>query len=265
MSLMDIFNGFRGASSGAAPATPTPVSAATAAAATNPLVPSIATPKSDGTVGAIPAAGAGDKSPLAEYEKLWLNDPAAKPAASMAIPIPVDATKVQQQASKLDFTKAIPAELLAQITKGDSAAMLQAINLVGQSSFAASAATTAKIVEGALAQQEKIFNEQVLPAALKKHGVQSQLSDNNPIFQDPAVAPLISMVAAQFQAKFPSATTAEITQKAREYVMQTSESIVGTSKTRMVTDIPVVGKAGDGNPMTRVAEDWSAFFGEAAE
>lgn len=263
MGLMDIFAGFRGQPSGAVtPVTQQPVTAvATDPSKGNPLVPGNATPQSTGSLTAIPAAATGDASPLEGFKDLWLNDPNAKKPASLEVSIPVDQVKIMEAARKYDFTKAISPETMVKLSKGDPAAIADAINQAAQAAFAQASGSTARIVEGALNRQAEVFNNEVLPAALKKHAVASSLRTESPIFNDPAVTPLLSMVEAQLQNKYPQASAQEITTKAREYLLATSGAIMGTSDTQMVVDKPTAGAK---NPLSRKDQDWGVFFDQPA-
>lgn len=252
MSLMDIFAGFSGRK-----AEPVPV--AVDPSKLNPTVPGDATLKSTGSVAAIPKAGEGDASPLANYGDLWQpNDPTkVKAPASTEVSIPADPAKMLAAAKTIDFTKAIDPALLEKALKGDSAALLQAMNSVSQATYAQAAGVTAKIVENALNAQSKVFNNEILPAALKKAAVADSLRTENPIFNDPAVSPMLSIVENQLQMKHPGASAAEITAKAKEYLLGVSETIMGTSADKQVTAKPV---ASSKNPMVREEQDWSKFL-----
>lgn len=258
MALMDIFAGFRGQKTGVTE--PVAVTSAVDPSKANPLVPGDGTIKSTGSVAAIPASATGEASPLEGFKDLWLTDPKAKAPASLTVSIPVDNTKLLEAAKKTDFTKAISPEVLQKMQKGDPAAIAEAMNQIGQAAFAAASGSTARIVENALNHQAKVFNEEVLPQALKKHAVAAGLRLDAPIFSDPAIQPLLSMVETQFQNKYPEASATEITQKAREYLLTTSGAILGTSTTQIVVDKPVEAK----NALKRPETDWGIFFDQPA-
>ena len=94
---------------------------------------------------------------------------------------------------------------------------MQAMNQMSQTVFAQSAMATSKIVEQALEAQQKKFQE-MLPGIIKQHTVSDNLRSENPIFNDPAVRPLISAMEQQFSLKHPNATASEITAMAKQYV-----------------------------------------------
>lgn len=225
----------------------------------NGLVPGNNAPVADGSITAFPATGTGEKSPLENYVDLWqAPDPkTTRPPASLEVTVPADMTKMMETARTIDFTKAIPKEVLDKALAGDSAAMMAALNATVQASFAQAAGVTAKIVEGALTAQGKKFHDEILPAALKKAQVADSLRTDNPTFNSPAVSPLIAIVEAQMQLKHPDASPAEITKKAKEYVLTASEHLLGDTK--VISDKPTAG-AIKKNTLARESEDWSKFF-----
>ena len=163
--------------------------------------------------------GGGEPSPLAQFSDLW--QPAANnPANSPSIFANVDPKKLMEAASKTDFSRVITPEVRQAISQGGeqgSAAFMQAMNQMSQTVFAQSAMATSKIVEQALEAQQKKFQD-MLPGIIKQHTVSDNLRSENPIFNDPAVRPLISAMEHQFAQKHPNATASELTAMAKQYV-----------------------------------------------
>jgi len=259
MSFSDIMKGFAqgvfGPNGQVPPQVPPQAPAPQATSVTaNPSVPGDHTPTSDGKgPGAFPAAAEGEKSPLEGYKELWQKaDTDAKPVSTTTT-MNVDPQKLLEAAKAVDFSKMIPAELREKIAKGDMEALAQAMNAVGQGAYAQSTAATAKIVEAALNKQADTFMNQVLPDVLKKAQISQGLASENPLFTNPAVAPMLDMVKTQLTTKFPTASPAEIQQKAQDFLMGFAQEVAGTNG-KQITDIPKQPASSRGET------DWGKFF-----
>lgn len=201
------------------PGQPAPV--ASPHAVNNSTVP---TPNETPVIGnnAPPAFGTGKdgKSSLEEYSKLWEVDP--KNPGGIPNPVPafnLSAEKLKEAAAQVDFTSSISPELFEKASKGDATAFAEVIKLAGQAGFAQAAATTGTIVEDALTKLSKNYDEKVIPEILRRHTSSTALrADDNPIYQDPAAAPMLKLVETQLANKYPTASAAEITQHAKAYL-----------------------------------------------
>jgi hypothetical protein len=252
MSLMDVINGFRGVAppqqQGAVPPkNPDPSLA-------NPTAPGAATAQSDGSVPAIPAAKTGTESPLDGYKDLWQKADTDKQPTPVAPAMKVDPAKLSAAANNIDFTKSINADALAKAATGDAASLALVINQAARAGLQHATAATATIVEAALAQQGKMFRENVLPDAIKAATISQSLGAENPVFEHPAVAPVLNLVKEQLQVKFPNASASEIASKAREYVGGMAGELVKASG-KVITDAPKPAEA------TQGGTDWAAYFG----
>ena len=174
----------------------------------NPLVP--ATSTAEGT----PAA-----SPLDAFADLWkpVNNTTTSDTPFFAN---VDPKKLMEAAQKTNFASLITADQQQAIAGGGEnavAAFSQAMNSVAQNVFAQSALATTKIVDEALARQQAKFKD-MLPNLVKQHSLSDNLRNDNPIYKNPAVQPLISAMEHQLAAKYPSASVNELTEMAKQYV-----------------------------------------------
>lgn len=225
----------------------------------NTTVPSSATAKSDGSLGAIPAAGEGDKSPLDKFSELWQIDPNVpkqKTAAELVPKFKVDPKALSEAAATIDFTKALDPALLTKAAGGDATALAAVVNAAAQAGYAQATGTTAGLINEALSSQAKTFNEEVMPAVLRKHNITNALKADNPTFSDPAAAPLISMVEQQLTIKYPKASPAEISAHAKDFLAGFAESVVTANGSTIVK--PAVEKPGTKRGIT----DWTSYFGE---
>jgi len=190
--------------------------------------------------------------PLAEFKDLWApTENPAVPNASLFSGI--DPNKIMEAAKGTDFTKLITQESLQAIGQGGDAAMAafsQSLNQVAQGVYAQSAMATTKIVEAALAKQRESLDSE-LPGLYKKHAVSDALRSDNPVFNNPAVQPIIAALEAQLSLKYPQATTSELRTQAQKYVEALGGALNPTT-------------ANQPNPATTQAKanepDWSTFL-----
>lgn len=158
------------------------------------------------------------KAPLADFAKLWeAPENTPQPEALFGN---VDPQKLMEAAGKTDFSKVITPEQLQAINAGGEgamAAMMQAMNKMSQAVYANSAMATTKIVDQALKKAQEQFNSQI-PTLVKQHTVSDTLRTENPIFSNPAVAPLVEAMKQQFTLKHPNATAGEIAQMTKTYI-----------------------------------------------
>lgn len=162
------------------------------------------------------------ESPFKQFDKLW--EP-VKPAEGQIQDAPIvfniDAAKVQASARNIDFTKTVTPALLEKINAGGEGAMqamMQAMNEMGQTIFAQTMMANTKVLENGLeAGHQRI--SRTLPDTIKKQAVSSALKENNPLFTNPATAPLLKGLEAQLTQQFPTASPAEITEHARNYLV----------------------------------------------
>ena len=212
------------------PAAPAPSGDASIQAATpTPANTPAATP---GTApnGVVPAGEQKEVSPLDNYQDFWQNDPNAKPQAEFA-PEQLDPAKLQEVVSKTNLTSVITPELQARINAGgDDAqvAMVEAMNTVAQQTLMQSTTVANKMIEAQVTKAVEAMAAKV-PALVKAQNLTNNLHDQNPLFKDPAVAPIIEATTAQLQTKFPAASAQELTVMAQDYVKAMAESLNPTA------------------------------------
>ena len=193
-------------------------------------------------------------TPLDQFSELWKNEP-ADPNAPKPVGVfgEIDPKKFMEAAGKIDFTKVVTPEQLQAISAGGDGAMASfaaALNAVAQTTYAQSAYASTKIVEQAMARSRDSFLAE-LPQHIKQQTVRENLRNENPVFSNPAVQPIISALESQLTVKFPNASAGEITTMARTYV-----EALGTSfapKPAAPVD-PKTGRA------TKEDTDWSTFL-----
>ena len=172
----------------------------------------------------------GGESPLSNYAELWKIEDKDKPVNAQEALTPnftLDPKKVAEAARTVDYAKLVPAEIMTKAMSGDAAAMSQMLNAVTQAATANAGMNTAQIVQAALAHQAKKFVE-ILPQQVRNQQVSQQVSQDHPIFQNPAAAPMVSMLKDQFAVKYPLATPAEISKHTSDYLTEFVKSLGGS-------------------------------------
>lgn len=214
-----------------------------------------ATPPGAAPNGQIPATDANGAvvapTPFADFQDLWKNEPTNPNAPAPGVFGTVDPAKFMEAAGKIDFSKVVTPEQLTAISSGGEAAMAAfagAMNKVAQGVYAQSAYATTKIVEQALSRsKESLLAE--LPQHIKRQTVTDSLRSENPIFNNPAVTPIISALEAQMTVKYPNASAPEITQMAKQYVEALGSSFAPKPKAE---------PGAPGNARTQ-QQDWDAW------
>jgi hypothetical protein len=192
--------------------------------APNGVVP----PNQEGEIKPTPA------SPMAEFEKLWETPPVDpnNPPNKSALDFEVNPKLMMEAAGKVDFASALPPEILAKIQAGGEdgvRASIMAMNLIAQKTYGQSAMATAAIVKEAVKAARNEFREEI-PALLKAQNLNSALRDDNPLFSNPAVEPIMAGLKDQLLTKYPDATPAQLTQMAKKYVTKFAESFAPQQK-----------------------------------
>lgn len=184
----------------------------------------IANGSQDGQVpGGNGAPQSAEVSPLKEFEKLW--EPVTLPSGAVPdspIKFSIDPTKVNQSAKAIDFTKMVTPALLEKINAGGAdatQAMLQAMNEMAQVVFAQSMMANTRVTENALELGYQRTQKQ-LPDTIRKQTIGNALREDNPLFSNPATAPMLQLLEQQFVAKYPTASAAEIKDNARAFLVQ---------------------------------------------
>lgn len=258
---------------GKAPTTPTAVptpaqvqQAQAQAAATPGNMPAdtatrVASTSSAGTApnGTVPAgtdtAGKAGKSGLDVFSDLFQTDPnAPKPEPGQPL-FNVSKEKMMESARKQDFKESVTAEQAAAIAAGGPEAvhtLMEIINTVSQNVYAQSAFTTTKLIENAL-DRSKFAKTDDIDSRIRSSSVSNSLREENPLFSNPAVAPMLDMVKSQMLVKFPQATTAEIADMSKNYLTAFAEAALQPAK-----DAETAAAAAK-KPKGGSATDWSSF------
>lgn len=252
MSFQTLMAAFRSGVGGPNPMAPVPPAAIPVAQA-----PAGQTANSEGTApnGVVPGNGAvgnvqAPKNPLDSFAELWAPP---KPVEGATGPTPLfnnDPAKLLEMARKQDFRPQVSQEQLALITKGGPEAfnvMMEIMNDMAQKAYATGAHATTQLISGALDKSQFVKAAEI-DTHMKRSKVSETLKADNPLFTNPAVAPMIKGLEQQLLLKHPDATSAEIANMAREYLGGVVEMFQAPEKEKKQKE----AKAGE--------EDWSNFF-----
>lgn len=188
-------------------------------------------------------------SPLDQFKDLWENKPDSE--STDTSPAALDPNKLQEVISKADFSKGVNAEVLAKIAAGGedaTAAFAQAMNTVAQQVMLQSTLANNKLIEQQVQAAVESQNSQI-PELLKKQALSNSLHEANPVFNNPAVKPVMEAVQAQLVAKNPNATPAELAKMTQDFVTVMGEALVPKTE-------PTANPNGEQN-----VEDWEKFLG----
>lgn len=188
------------------------------------------TQSSQGTApnGTVPAGdynSQAEQSPLAEFQDLWKDDPTKKqdPATPITSASPEDINKSMQ---KLDFSNVITPQNLTAIGQGGEAAQKAFVETLN--SFGRTLMTQATVVNNTITQ--RAVSDAVtsyaakLPQTLRDQTSAVHLADSNPLFNNPAVKPIMEATRSQLLEKFPNATPAQITEMTNNYITAVSQA-----------------------------------------
>ena len=173
----------------------------------------------------ITPAEATPNSPLDEFKELWQNTPKDSENTPNQ-PVPLSADAVQKAVAKTNFSQAINAETMAAITaggEGATEAFANAMNQVAQQVMVQATMVGSKLTEKTVADA-MAAQAASLPELVRSQQVTSHLADTNPLFNDPAVKPVIEATQARLQLKYPTATPAQITEMTQNFITTMGEA-----------------------------------------
>lgn len=158
------------------------------------------------------------QDPFKDFQKMWDIDPTKVVEPDKPFFANIDNAKVMEAAKKTAFTSMTQEQMTAIQAGGPEAlkAMQAVLNTAAQNVYGQSAIASTKMIDQALeAQRTKIM--EMLPALINKQQVTSNLNETNPIFTNPAIAPMVSMVRDNLLQKNPNAQPAEINKQISDF------------------------------------------------
>lgn len=162
-----------------------------------------------------------NKPPLDEFKDLWHTEPKKDGEKDTPVaPAPLKAEDLQKVMAKTDFSKVVTAEQLTAIAAGGEdaqQALAQALNAVAQNVMVQATLVNNKLTERAVTAAETAFTNS-LPKLLRDQAVSNHSVNTNPLFNDPAIKPIIEATRSQLLEKFPDSTHEQITEMTERYI-----------------------------------------------
>ena len=201
-----------------------------------------------------------DSSPLDALASLWQTVPEldengnpvkAEIPKNLTNLLTIDPAKINEAASKLNFSSVITPEQLQAITAGGEeaqAAFIEALNGVSQQVFSQSLVANAALLQETLNKTDGIIDRKAVES-IKRQNISDKITGSNELLAHPAVAPLVEVVKSNLTSKFPDATPQEISEATLEYI---------SNFTQALSENPE-----DPNTTGETVTDWEAFAGLA--
>ena len=159
------------------------------------------------------------ETPLDNFKDLWEAKPNENNSGNYT-PEQLDPAKLQEVVSKVNLASVVTPEMQQKIAAGGeeaTQAFSEAMNLVAQNTLMQSTTVANKMIESQVAKSMEAVLAKV-PQLVKDQSVNSALNEANPLYSNPAVAPVIAAVKSQLQTKYPNATPKELTGMAQDFV-----------------------------------------------
>ncbi len=199
--------------------------AGTAAPAVPPAIPNPAEVKTEVKT---------EAAPLDPFANLW-EPPKPVEGVDPNAPQPLFSHKPEDllaAARKQNFITEPTPEQLVAINKGGMDAfkvMQEMMNDAAQRAFANGADASTKLITSAL-DRSNFVKEKDVDKHIKSQRVTETLRADNPIFSNPAVAPIMKGLEAQILLKNPESSAAEVAQMARDYFAGVTEMFTAPDK-----------------------------------
>lgn len=175
--------------------------------------------------GKMPGSDQTPANPLDAYSKMFetAGNEETPPAFNL------DPTVIDTVASGLDFTKAIPQDLMQKVMAGDGQAMLQAMNIISQQAYKTGLQHTSTLTDKFVSARAS-HESKGLGSAVRKELTTNALS-NTPNYNHPAVKNQLNMIATSLSKQHPDAPPAEVAKMAQDYLFEVVKAITPASST----------------------------------
>lgn len=164
--------------------------------------------------------------PLDQFKTLWDAVPIDPNAPAPDVPIELKAEDIQKAVANANFTQAITPEQFKDIGEGGEKAQKafgEAMNLVAQQVMVQATLVGSKITDNAVAKAIEIERAKI-PQMLREQATTAHLTDTNPLFDNPAIKPIIETTKAQLLVKHPTATPEQITKMTQDFILAMGEA-----------------------------------------
>lgn len=224
-----------------------PAPAATPTAGAPAVVPGAA--PAAAPVAGIPAPAA---SPLDQLSVIWNNNDnggnnkGVDFSADVITYTPEQQASIQQKVGSINFLGAVKPEQISAALGGDVEAFSGVINTAVQAALLQSMRMSVAMVNAGTNKRFADVNT-LVPNLVREHLVTSQIRQDNPLLQHPAVQPLVSVLEAQVS-RNQNLSPQQASQVVRDYLQTLFTEVVPASASK---------PASSTGP---VEQDWSAVF-----
>lgn len=158
-----------------------------------------------------------DSSPLDSFKDLWKDNPQSPGAAGNGNLFNMDPAKLEEAVSRSDFLSQLPKDKLATAMQGvqNPDALMEIMNGLAQRAFSMSLQMGTNMTEAAGKQLQTRFKDG-FGDLYQQHSLKTMKPDN-PILQDPAVAPMLDMVREKIRSQNPGMSPDDIQAQAMQY------------------------------------------------
>lgn len=177
------------------------------------------------------------QSPLEIMEQAWQTKPNDKGDAP-DLTLSASQELLDKVVPQLRLTDSIPAELMERVNNGDGSAMMEAINLVGQTTYKSAMQHAMTLVNHNLEARQSTLPELINSQVQSSLTNQAVTSGDMPNANNPTVKRELQRVAQQFRDANPSASPQDIAAATRNYFteLQTAMTQAPASQQPQVND-----------------------------
>lgn len=129
---------------------------------------------------------------------------------------PWDTNTVSQRAQQLDFTRGMNPEIIQKALGGDPQAFMEAMNHVARQAFIGSTQAAHGFADRATKTGLERFSGS-LDDRFREYGVRNQTVGTNPIYDHPAVKPMVDALKFQIASSDPKLSPEQVAKKVDEY------------------------------------------------
>lgn len=176
-------------------------------------------PGSPAAVSQQPVQQQQQQSPFADFEGMFkIDDKTANPVDALNSPVfAMDAEKLQQHVSKMNFAQQIDPQQMQAILQGDGQALSTVLNSVAQNVFQ----QTARFMQSAMENGFGTYNGRLnaaLPVHMRQFMSQQEVARELPFAGDPGVAPMVQALQSQFLRANPNMSPQEVSSKVKQFL-----------------------------------------------
>lgn len=136
----------------------------------------------------------------------------------------MDAAKVTEAVGKMNFASGVTEEQLQAISGGGAGAiqtLTQLLNQTGQATMSQAMLANAEMIKQALGQVGTTLDTRI-NAVSRQQQIKSAVHGDNPMFSNPAMAPMVDALTQAFSLKNPQATPQQVKEAVYSYMTTVS-------------------------------------------